>query len=52
MSKTSKIKNSLESVEDNAFDNLIKRWTAARDWNKVQLAFMTYGLALEERTHV
>jgi hypothetical protein len=43
------VRASIEGVEDAAFESLIRRWTTARDWGKVQAAFVVYGTILDER---
>lgn len=42
-------RTSTERIEDLAFENRIKKLTKDRDWQKLQLTFVDYGLALEER---
>lgn len=41
--------NSDERIEDVCFENLIRRWTALRQWDWVTAANVMYGHILEER---
>jgi hypothetical protein len=41
--------NSAERIEDLVFQNLIRRWTEAREWEWVQAAQIMVGHIWEER---
>lgn len=48
-SLTQPMTNSQHRIEDLAFENLIKQNTKERNWNLVQLYFLSYGFVLERR---
>jgi len=42
-------RNANERIEDAAFENRIRRLTAARKWNELRAVFVVYGSALHDR---
>lgn len=47
--KEEDLRTSDERIEDVCFENLIRRWTEAREWDWVTAANVMWGHVLEER---